>query len=138
MFWKARKFILDLTTILQGPFCSVHSDLVPLLRDNHLDKGQAPHLPQTSWSIFSFHRQNHLLRSSRSKHLLSPQKVLCLSRQTKLWEGDTLPPSPSSRMEAGIGKKSGSSRMPDKWLKACKNNALAQKKVKKTQRVLLF
>lgn len=39
VLWKAGKFILGLTTILQGPFSTVPSDFITL---THLEKGQSP------------------------------------------------------------------------------------------------
>lgn len=39
VLWEAGKFTLGLTTILQGPFCTVPSDFITL---THLEKGQSP------------------------------------------------------------------------------------------------
>lgn len=127
LFQKAGKFILDFTTILQGPFCSVPSDLVTLIRDN----------PQTST----------LLASDTLEHLIFPQAESPLKVQAlikSLGQSFVYPgresfgkgtPSPSihqpflhfHRVEAGIGKKSDTSRAPDMWLKACKKSLCTRK-----------
>lgn len=92
----------------------------------HLDKGQSPdkhpaclrHLRASYLSTGRITSQgpstNQVLRT-----------VLCLSRQRKLWEGDTF--LHFHRVEAGIGKKSDTSRAPDTWLKACKKSLCTRK-----------